>query len=117
MIVMVKGIERIKQYYYTWAVLFGFFLFFFFTSSYSFLLPHIIVLLLLKDVVIDILWKHGSVPEWFEHAPFVLLISILGIFNLFGANFLPNILTLQVTLLAALDAIIDISDDLGMIRV
>ena len=114
---MAKGIERIKKYYYVWAVIFGVFLFFFFTSSYNFLLPHIIVLLLLKDVVVDILWMKHSVPEWFEHAPFVLLISILGVFNLFGAGFFPETLNLQVTLLAILDTIIDISDDLGMIRV
>jgi hypothetical protein len=113
---MVKGKERVKKYYFSWIILFGIFSFFFFTSPYANVLIYILAFLLFKDIVIDILWKRHSVPEWFEHAPFVILISILGVFNLIGLSFFPNIITLEVTLIAIVDSIIDVADDFGLIN-
>ncbi|MEX2721420.1 MAG: hypothetical protein Q6362_008430, partial [Candidatus Wukongarchaeota archaeon] len=80
---MSKGIERIKKYYLVWTIISIVFLYFLLESDYSDYLLLIVVLLLLKDIFIDLRTKRGSTPNWFEHAPFVILVSIVGLLDFF----------------------------------
>ncbi|MEX2719923.1 MAG: hypothetical protein Q6362_000700 [Candidatus Wukongarchaeota archaeon] len=109
----VKGIERIKKFYPVWAIIAIVFLYFLLESDYSDFLLVIVILLLLKDVFIDLVMSRGSTPNWFEHAPFVILVSIVGLLDFFEVEPFTGLISPLTMFIAIVDSFIDVFDDMG----
>ncbi|MEX2739822.1 MAG: hypothetical protein Q6356_012225, partial [Candidatus Wukongarchaeota archaeon] len=105
---MSKGIERIKKYYLVWTIISIVFLYFLLESDYSDYLLLIVVLLLLKDIFIDLRTKRGSTPNWFEHAPFVILVSIVGLLDFFEVEPFTGLISPLTMFIAIVDSFIDV---------
>lgn len=107
------GWEKRKKLYLIWTIISLILLYIIVKANLQNYLFLIIIVLLLKDVFIDInilgLRKNrGPYPGWLEHAPFVILIALGGIFGFLN-------ITNTVIFLSIIDAIIDIANDFGKI--
>jgi len=106
-----KGTERILKLYSLWTIIYIVVLYFFLQSPYSDYLLWIVLFLLLKDIFIDILPKRGPSPTWFEHAPLVIIISIIGLLGIFEVNPFIGLISPLTTVIAIIDSFIDVIDD------
>ena len=111
---VVKGIERIKKFYPVWTVISIVFLYFLLESEYSDYLIVIVIFLLLKDVFIDMLMGRGSTPFWFEHAPLVILVSIIGLLDYFEVEPFTGLVSPLTMVIAIFDSFLDFFDDIGV---
>ena len=107
----VRGYERIKNLYIIWTIISIVVLYFLFKSPYSQYLVWIVYILLAKDLLIDLYAKKGPTPGLFEHAPFVILISIIGLLGIFEIEPFVGLVTPDTTMLAIIDSFIDVLDD------
>jgi hypothetical protein len=110
----VNGIERIKKYYPVWAIISIVFLYFLLEGEYSDFLLAIVIILLLKDIFIDILMNRGSTPYWFEHAPFVIFVSIIGLLDYFEVEPFIGLVSPLTMVIAIFDSFLDVFDDIGL---
>lgn len=106
-----RGSGRILKLYSLWTIIYIIVLYFFLQSPYRDYLLWIILFLLLKDILIDILPKRGPSPTWFEHAPLVIIISIIGLLGIFEVNPFIGLISPLTTVIAIIDSFIDIIDD------
>ena len=106
-----------KKLYILWAALSLVILYLISVNELDKYLLWIVVVLLLKDIFIDlgcfglfktILVKRGSWPTWLEHAPFVVLVVIGGLLGVLDVS-------LWTIVIAGVDAVVDVMDDMGVI--
>ena len=109
-----RGTERVIKLYPLWTIPSIIVLYFLLKSPYHHYLLWLVLFLIFKDIFIDVLPKKGPTPNWFDHAPFVIIISIIGLLDYFGANPFTglNPIPLLTTILAIVDSFIDVWDDL-----
>ncbi|MFX0202513.1 MAG: hypothetical protein ACFFCW_40925 [Candidatus Hodarchaeota archaeon] len=103
--------ERILKLYSLWTIIYLVILYFFLQSPYSDYLLWIVLFLLLKDIFIDVLPKRGPTPTLFEHAPLVIIISIIGLLGIFEVKPFIDLISPLTTVIAIIDSFIDVTDD------
>jgi len=107
----VRGFERIKNLYIIWTIISIVILYFLLNSPYSPYLLWIVFLLLVKDLLIDLYSKKGPTPFLLEHAPFVIIISIIGLLGIFEVEPFIGLVSPDTTMIAIIDSFIDVLDD------
>lgn len=107
----VRGFERIKNLYIIWTIISIGILYFFLKSPYSSYLLWIVFLLLIKDLLIDLYAKKGPTPGLMEHAPFVIIVSIIGLLGLLEVEPFIGLVSPDTMIIAIIDSFIDVLDD------
>ena len=107
----VRGFERIKNLYIIWTIISIVILYFLFNSQYSSYLIWIVFLLLVKDLLIDLYAKKGPTPGLLEHAPFVIIIAIIGLLGIFEVEPFIGLVSPDTAMIAIIDGSIDVLDD------
>lgn len=110
---MAISFYRIKKYYPFWFILWGLVIWVLVSQNLSQFIFWMVIWFLIKDIAIDLGFlgltkRYGSFPEWFEHAPFLILVVILGIAG-------SPAITLATLILASIDLFFDLADDLRII--
>ena len=108
----VRGFERVKNLYVIWTIISIIFLYFFLKSPYSPYLLWIVFLLLIKDLLIDLYPKRGPTPGLFEHAPFVIIIALIGLLGIFDVKPFTGLISPDTMVIAIIDSFIDVLDDM-----
>ena len=113
----IKGWERVRRFYFMWTIISFAFLLFVVKYDLNHYLLLLVIIFLLNDLLIDlgllkIFYRRYSKkcpwPDWFEHAPMVALITAGGLFKILAISNLT-------ILIAFLDTVIDVANDLGKI--
>ncbi len=113
-----EGIARIKKLYPIWFLIWLAFLYLVFQYNLQDYLLWLVIILTLKDIFIDPIYER-SIPYSLEHGPLVILISVIGLLEIFGvipprglvSPVLIGIISPLTTGIAIVDSFIDFTQD------